>query len=348
MSRVSVLSPDQPPSERIPLDAVPVDVEARRVVFQTTEYSDVAIPIEHILTGQKLDIYPELINTSVLKTYSREGRLYFQAGGLIGFLPINDRVALEISPRVPIRNLERILYIAENSSPLVLKGHLGNFSHTNDALPASLLNVLADRFIDLIEACWNEGLHSDYVLRRRTGQNPAGRLMPLESRKYRRRTRDLTAAVSEQFERTHNTAANRCLAAAADVLYSVFSGIRDKKEVRQRTSRLGRARMLLASVPRSVERGFLQHSTVVNPSSLPAARPSYPYAVALAKLILAGQGIELRGRGGLSLPPMVISMENAFESYLRNVLASRKELIVKDGKKGGDFGARRTAHTSRS
>ena len=118
-----------------------------------------------------------------------------------------------------------------------------------------------------------------------------------------------------------------------DRMYAVFSNIRDRKGVRPLTSKLGRARQLLSHVPRSRGDEYLQDPMVEEPSKLPPSRPSYPFAVALAKMILSGSGLELRSStGSITLPPMMISMEAAFESYLRKVLQTNADdLLVKDG-----------------
>lgn len=305
----------------------------RRLVFQTAEYQEVPVPIDLLVVDGRLDIYPELLRTTVLRTYSRDGKLLFQAGGWIGFIPVNDRVAIEVRPRVPIANLERVLCIAGNASPLVLRGHLHAFSGSSGGLPASLIDVLAERLASLTEACWNEGLHSEYVRRVRVGQNPRGRLLPFATAQNRIRTHDLLSTVSEQYQRTHDTAPNQCVAAALDRLHAIYSGIRDRAGVRLLASRLGRARQLLLHVNRVHESEFLSSPLVRDPTRLPASRPSYPATVALAKMVLSGGGIDLRStEGHISLPPMMISMETAFESYLRNVLSGDADgILVQDG-----------------
>lgn len=311
--------------------AGPVGPVRRRVV-RTREYTDVAVPLDLLLNGGSIEIYPDLLRTGVVRTYSRDGKIIFQAGGLVGFIPLNDRVALEIEPRVPIGNLERILLLAGNSSPVVLSGHLSSFKQSAVALPQSLLDVLASRLAALTEACWNEGLHSDYVQRVRVGQSPRGRIKVYETSQARIRSNSSLVMVSEQFERTHDTAPNECIAAALDQLHQIYSGIRNKAGVRVLASRLGRARNLLPRYARG-RRDFLTHPLVADPRRLPVSRPSYPAAVALAKIVLSGAGVELRNRNGeLSLPPMIIRMETVFESYLRVVLASNEgEILALDG-----------------
>lgn len=321
--------------------SLPTDVDAsrltevggRRFVFQVEEYDDVALPVELIINDGRLDIYPELLRTTVLRSYSRDGKLLFQAGGWIGLVPINERVALEIRPRVPIANLERILCIASNATPIILPSHLRQFEGITSGLPASFLDVLAERLIAVTEACWNEGLHFEYVRRVRVGQNPRGRVLPFKTVQNRIRTHDLLLTVSEQYERTHDTAPNQCIAAALDVLYSIYSAVRNRSGARSLASRLGRARQLFVHSTRTSEQKFLADPLVRDPTRLPASRPTYPAAIALAKIILSGDGVNFRStRGQISLPSMMISMEQAFEGYLRAILLqSGDDLLVCDG-----------------
>lgn len=330
------------PSGLAGMDAMaPVASSERRRVVQTAEYQEVAVPISLLVVNERLDIYPELLRTGVLRTYSRDGNLLFQAGGWIGFIPINDKVALEVRPRVPIANLERILCIADNTSPIVLKGHLREYSPSDTGLPMSLLDVLAERLATLTESCWNEGLHSEYVRRTRIGQCPRGELLPFATAEYRVRTHDQLSIVSEQFERTHDTAPNQCIAAALDQLYSIYSAIRNRAGVRVLASRLARARQLLFNVSRPALWEILANPLVADPTRMPASRVSYPVAIALAKIVLSGGGVDLRSSGGnVSLPPMMISMEQAFEAYLRNLLSERNvRLLVQNGNERPPGGA---------
>ncbi len=313
----------------------------RREVFATQEHADTAIPLELVVRHDRLDIYPELLKSGVLRIYSKEGRLFFQAGGWIGFVPINDRVALEIRPRVPIGNLERILSIAGNTSPIVLGAHLQQYASSESALPGSLIDVLAERLSSLVEACWNEGLHFEYRATRRTGQHPRGRLKPFATALERVRSGNALQTVSEQFERTHDTAPNRCIAAAIDHLYAAYSSMKNRTGARAMASRLWRAQSFLAGVTRDHDQAYLSHGWVRSPELAPASRPSYPATIALAKIVLSGHGIAFRSKSGpVSLPPMMLSMEAAFEDYLRNTLASQASGIVAlDGNKSAPGGA---------
>jgi len=143
----------------------------------------------------------------------------------------------------------------------------------------------------------------------------------------------LLSTVSEQFDRTRDTGPNQCIALALDRLYAICSGVRNKDGVRLLTARIGRARQLLSHVSRGNAAECLASAFVRYPAKIPASRPSYPAAVALAKIILSGEGIDLRSADGqISLPPMMISMEVAFESYLRNVLSDGADgVLVQNG-----------------
>lgn len=315
----------------------------RRQVIRAAEYNDVAIPLDLVVRDGRLDIYPELTSSNVLRTYSRDGQLLLQAGGLVGYIPLNDRLAIEIEPRVPIGNLERLLLLAGNAAPVVLANHLSKFSSSAVGLPESLLDVLASRLVALTEVCWNEGLYSEYEKRVTVGQSPRGRLDVYGTVQHRLKSNDQLAIVSEQFHRTHDVGPNRCLAAALGRLHDVYSGMRDRAGARAMAARLRRAQQLLGSISTISSSGFDRHPLVLDPSRLPASRPSYPAAVALAKVVLSGQGVDLRSREGhITLPPMMIRMEAVFESYLRSVLANHDAMVALDGNKAAPDGARTT------
>lgn len=315
----------------------------RRVVVETSEYQDVAVPVELLLMGGQLDVYPELTRAGILRTYSRGGSLYFQAGGWIGFIPINERVALEIRPRVPIVNLERVLRLADSSSPIVLNGHLNLFTDAKESPSNSFLDVIASRLSTLAEMCWNEGLHSDYIRVAKVAQSPRGRLKPVQTSLLRLKLGGRPAIAFEQFEKTHDTVPNQCIAAALDKLHVIYSCVGNRAGVRVLATRLARARQLFHNVSR-LDPGLILHTRdVLEPERLPACRPSYPAAIAIARIVLSGRGVDIRSRDGqLSLPPMIISMEVAFEAYLRTLLSSfTSGLTVLDGNLAPPVGASR-------
>lgn len=330
------------PAALAPVDDLAIQPsQEKRAVFSTQEHADTSIPLDLVISGDRLNIYPDLLKSGLIRANLKDGRLSLQAGGWIGFVPLNDKVALEILPRVPIGNLERVLSVSGASSLTTFSKHLHQYEDSRSSTPESLLNVLAERLASLTEACWNEGLHFEYRKRVRVGQNPRGRLKPFATAMQRIRSGDSLRTVSELFERTHDTAPNRCLYAALSVLYTIYSSVKNRKGARPIATKLWRARSLLANVSEDHDRLFLDHTWVLNPEKIPASRPSYPAAIALAKVVLSGTGLKFRSNAGqLSLPPMMLSMEAAFEAYLRNVLASNSAgIVVLDGNSSPPDGA---------
>lgn|GEM_PF-1303882 len=320
-----------------------VETVVKRQVIRASEYNEVAIPLELVVRDGRLDIYSELTSSNVLRTYSKDGQLLLQAGGLVGYIPLNDRLAIEIEPRVPIGNLERMLLLAGSSAPVLLANHLSRFTSSPVGLPNSLLDVLAGRLAALTEACWNEGLYAEYQRAVNVGHSPRGRLDLYATVQRRLKRNDRLATASEQFRRTHDVAPNRCLAAALERFYEVYSGMRDRAGGRAMAARVHRARQLLGTVSTTTLSGFERHPLVLDPSRFPASRPSYSAAVSLAKVVLSGEGIELRSRAGhITLPPMMIRMETVFESYLRAVLSDYGEMVTLDGNKAPPDGAKAT------
>lgn len=316
--------------------------EGRRVIC-VEEYGEVPIPVELLLSGSQLKLYPGLAKTGIVRTYVRNGDLIFQVGGFVGFLPINDHVALEIAPRVPIVNLERILLLADADASIVLANHARSFSVTQSGISPSFLDFLTDRLIVLVEKCAIEGLHYEYARRRREGQNPAGRILPYQTIQGRRKSGGHLKMVSDSFERTHDTAPNQCIAAALNNLYKIYCGMRDRSGKRARVSRLARARRFFDRVSETSIGALLTNPLVSDPTKLPSSRPSYPDALSISKLVISKIGVDIRDRTGqVSLPPMLFNLEDAFEKYLRNVLRDNASgFRVLDGNLAQPVGARK-------
>src|SRR5262249_18343539 len=103
---------------------------ARQVVregIQVQERGTVLLPAEIVRPDGSLDLYPDVLNR--FQPVFSQGRPAIQCGGWMGYIPLNDRFALEVSPRVPIGNLERIIGIAAGVDPEILKKYTRRFTH---------------------------------------------------------------------------------------------------------------------------------------------------------------------------------------------------------------------------
>jgi len=180
----------------------------KRTVYPGEEQSEIHVPIESILHGNELDIYPDVLNKNFFRLHLKGNRIAFQAAGFLGVIPLNDGVAIEVRSRVPLANLERMLLLAPRYAPEILERHLKEFG-LGDIQTPSLLDLLALRLLGSIEAVRAEGLHYEYENLKHRGPMPHGRIIPFESASWQAKTGDRMSVTYTAFERTFDTAANR-------------------------------------------------------------------------------------------------------------------------------------------
>lgn len=304
-----------------------------RRVLRTQEYGRVPVDSAALIKNGRLDIYGEILGAGVVNVQAKKGEVYIQAGGLIGFLPLNDDFALEINPRVPIANLERILNRAKAQPLSYFTSQVSSFSVTNRDLPESFWDLYAERLITLVEMCWSEGLHSNYDLRIAEGINPKGKILVGRTAQRRGQLGGWPIVSYAQLVRSHDTPLNRCLVAALEKLYVMYAGMRARAGAKSLANRLSRARHLLSGVPSPKQSTFLTDSLVADPSKIPSFRYSYPEAINLARVVLDASAIDVRSNGGdVALPPILLNLEDIFEDYLAAVLGGDANEFLTQGK----------------
>jgi 5-methylcytosine-specific restriction enzyme subunit McrC len=309
------------------------------------EYGPVDVLLSDLIVDGQLDLYPEVTGRDYFKFYIKRDRLVFQASGFVGFIPINDRVALDVRPRVPIDSLERLLQIT-GESPISLRPHLRRYTPHKDFAP-SLLDTFAESIFDFALRIEAHGLHRSYVQRSADTSFPRGRIQ-IGKTMQRHEARGIhhRAAVT-WFEPSTDTAANRCIKYAIWYLAQCYRSMDRVKGVKGMLSKLNRAYSVFNGVSLDESKAFLADPLVVTPTNLPAIRAYYEDAIHLAVTIINNEGIALSKKGSeVLLPSLLINLENVFEKYVREVLSSKVEQIqpslqVLDGNVGGPRGGKK-------
>ncbi len=266
--------------------------------------------------------YPEVTGKNLFDIDLRKDRLVFRAGRFVGQIPVNERVAIDVRPRVPFANLERVLRIV-NQEPLSLAPHSRRYAEHVVGAP-SLLQSLADGLVDALVSVEAAGLHRQYVRRSADTSFPRGRILMSETmRRHEARGMHHRAAVS-WFEPSVDTPTNRCVKHAIWYLAQRFRGAGRGAENRRRLTNLNRLYHLFGGVALDQRLDFLSDPLVNDPRRLPAIRSYYERAIRLAVMIARNSGVAFGERGGeVELASLVVNLEDAFEEYLRVVLASR-------------------------
>lgn len=308
------------------------------LIIKAREHKPIEVPAELILQDRKLDLFPDIQGEKFFRIKLRADVLEVQPTGYIGFIPLNNRIAIEVAPRMPIANVEYLLARSKESPAEVLP-YLRAFSDgAVDATP--FMHLLASRYATLLNELRYEGLYKTYALRRYVSASPSGRLLPMQTA-LRSRTSQRATAVYERFDRTLDNAANRLVLSAGKRLLrsALFQGGSEPKLSRSIEAGL----TILDGVPDE------PNPAVPSMAELPGQRPMLSQLVALAAVILREQGVRLRGEGNLRLPSFLIKMEDVFESYVRIVMQDSAALgafTIYDGNKQSPVGAAKALFTN--
>ncbi|AEW96216.1 hypothetical protein SCATT_38450 [Streptantibioticus cattleyicolor NRRL 8057 = DSM 46488] len=255
------------------------------------------------------------------------------AKGVSGLIPLTDRIAIQVRPRFPLRNLTHMVTVC-GYVPTMLPA-LRDYQLADQASDW-LLDVMADALLAALDTVSLNGLHRTYHHRTDAGSYPHGRVNTTSSMlRYASRGINHKAEFS-WFERTADNAPNRCLKSAVALLHARYSRIPRQKGVRQRIARLAESMRVLQEVKLEVRPFSLHDPQVRGDAPLPETRAYYRPALELAVAVLTGRGINLDDHtGNLSMPSLLVKTEDLFEEFIRvslqKAMSNHTILSVLDG-----------------
>lgn len=300
--------------------------EGSPIARQVKEWDRVDIAAGLILDDGKLDAYPSILNRDYFTLSAGSTGLTLQAGGFIGVIPLNERLTIEVTPRVPVNNLSRILRIAEHV-PVALEDTSRLYTLEPEVYP-SLIDLYAQTLIKHVEEIALRGVLREYARRQEATSFPRGRILMTETLKSLAPRGIQHKVVATWFQRSIDNPANRCIKYAAWFL-SRFRSEAGRPRLagsRKITQGLGRAFRVFDGVELDLRRSFLFDPVVVGNAPLPPHRAHYRPVLDLCRVIIKQQAVRLDQPGGVvGLPSLVLNMSTAFESYLRQVLVAWAE-----------------------
>lgn len=314
---------------------------AEHHVLQASEHATLPLPPELILPNGRLDLHDDVLK--YFQVLYKEGAPHIQLGRYVGYIPLNDAWAINVTPRVPIGNMERLMGIVTGYKPVVLAKHLRSFSTTTE-MPVSLIDLMAEQLLAIFQRIWRDGLVARYERRERVGTSPAGSVRPLDSALLtQRRARPI--AVSSSFERTADYGPNRMLRLGVEHLLRRLLTLPPDLVSPKRLSELRRTLQGLEHVTSATASEISPEAVARYLSSLPQYHEHYVDALLLAELIIRGQGFAIRDTNGETVfRTILVDMERIFEDYARRLLSRHFEraggLRVLDGNRGGADGAK--------
>jgi 5-methylcytosine-specific restriction enzyme subunit McrC len=249
----------------------------------------------------------------------KKGFLSLRARGVVGYIPLTDKIVVQVQPRVPVANLSRVIQVsAVPPTPLT---SMRTYATTDD-WNETLLDLYAKALIHQVRLVFSTGILRDYVRREALTSFPHGRVLHNQSLQ-KLRSRGIRHAVSASwFERTPDNAPNRCLKYALWLLCRRYMSLRSPGADSRRLHRtLNGLYAGFDGVELDHSRRFMQDGSVQGSKPLPASRPYYRDALNVALAAIQQRTILIEdATGPLRMPSVVLDMNVVFEAYVRNVL----------------------------
>ncbi|OEI82880.1 hypothetical protein GRI33_07720 [Brucella sp. BO3] len=301
-------------------------------VLTVPSRESIEIDSADLIIDGRLSLNPAVEEKGYFSVHYHAKKLTLTAGPHCGLIPINERIAIDVQPKMPIGNLNRVFDVAMGQ--LVRLEGLGRSYDASSDQRAAVMDFMAHEFLRYLRLVVAAGLHKSYVQKVETSSNPRGRILLKET--LRQWRRGLTGKLTTSyFEHSLDIPENRLIKAAALVLMSKFDSRRD--DHRKLRRELGGMLRYFSSVsgPRASDYVRASHGNIH--AHLPSERSA---VIRLSEMLLQGRQVQIDRQSGsvLDLSAVVVNFDHLFEDYVRNSLVLHAATmttgdIVEKGKK---------------
>lgn len=288
----------------------------RYKIYNAVERGSTEVPVELVMKNGILDVHQDIVGLGFFNFSLKKTKLVLEAGNHIGLIPLNDRVAILVEPKIG-RN--RWLQLVERSEVSLRElNHLRAYSET-DYLSGSVLEFLIRALVKQLNEVDQQGLYAMYKPIKERTSFPRGRILFKDSIRDAW-SKGYSKAVSvEYYVFSRDIPHNRLLK------YAVYLSVRyieafsnPPRELQQRLDELSN---LFGSIPLDQSLRYLPEvNDSIQRNTLPDIRAYYADALKTALLIVENTGIIPNITGSTSTLSFVVNMENTFERYCQTVL----------------------------
>lgn len=273
------------------------------------------MPIELLTRDGKFDFRSD---PAMFELRFQGTEVVIRASHFVGQIAVNNRLVLDVKPRVAIERLDRILRLSGHIPTEAARLERG-YSLAQEPLPA-LLDVVARTFLRALRPIDRDGLYRRYELQQEDTAFPRGRFL-LGPSIQRHKPQGRARATVAYYDHTADNGPNRALRFALRQLAALVNDRGPTRGWLLLVSDLNRADHLFSTVTLDHSRSFLRDREYLEPHRLPSSRHYYVPALQLAKYITEGKGVDFDQPGDeVVLPSLLIDLQDAFEAYVRAVL----------------------------
>ncbi len=286
--------------------------------FATSEVE----PHRIVRVDGSVDVFKEIEKSGYLSFEVSSRGVQVRAGQFVGLIPVNSRLAIRVTPRIPLQNLTRM--VTDLNLNLQALSALRYYGESPD-LALWMTDVLTDAFIESVNGLREQGLERQYFRRNDASSTPRGRVSLAETARFWARGERHKAGFA-WFERTPQSTYNEVLKAALLLCLSTYRdpAVRNSSGNRLRVSRLGAALHVFDEVQEPGAHKIRVLAEQVRRSPVPATLDHYRTPLGLASRLLLGRGIDLESDEGEALrTSLLVDMGDLFEKYVRKVLQEK-------------------------
>lgn len=286
-----------------------------RLVIPCREFEPAEVALDQLIDGKSFRIYPGV--DKYFDIDYRGGRLVVAPKSYVGYIPLNDSIALRVLPRFPLGNLFYILRRASAKLNFV-EGYLRDYGLL-DERDQDPLRSLVIRFVDLLSSIRQNGLLCRYVEGRES--DPFRGTLDITETVVRYRSRGISYAQAWSAEElTADIPENVLLFSALKKALAYFAQDRSRDGIKY-LSALKSIEPLFDGVAKSgvvsIEDEYEVHKLI---GLVPAHRRDYVPLLWLAFLLHSGRGVSVESTGGLEMDTFVVNLAEVFEDYVRAIL----------------------------
>lgn len=286
---------------------------AKVIVLAGEERNSIKVPLDVFVNDDGSLKFHQTLDRGLIEVRQGRDGLELKIGGIVGRLPITKTHVIDISPKFSMGNLSRLMAISDETlSRRSDVERLYSKSSPNGFLPELLIRSLAN----YLQKASQEGLHRQY-LKHVSGTSVRPKINFNKSAQIYWSRGKPTEAITEQFHFSFDNIENQILKSACYLALALTKP----------TTSMADEKMVFADTLRSLEQVSTVYAHTLldfyngSRSSIPSFKTNLQKSVDIAAELLKRSGILYdRFDGSISLPSYLINLEDAFESYVRNVL----------------------------
>ncbi len=283
-------------------------------IIAAKERGSVDIPLSDLVHhGGELKIRPDLISRGLVELRQSSNKLQLKVNGVVGRVPVTSGLALDVQPKFSISNLNRIVY---SSATKIENPFFIDRPYSRTQLQSYLPVPLIKSFTASLQRAVMEGLHREYGRTiKETAPRPKVNFIKSDQRFWSKMMP--TKAIVENFDFSSDNLPNQTLKLAA---YKALALSKTIELLTQCAPQLANALRQLERVTLRDPGDIFAELSYVG-GTVPSFRVDYSHALSYAIEILRHTDVSLNvAAEGLSLESYIISLDDAYERYLRHVL----------------------------